>query len=52
MVNEQLNPLNPIIDNPDSKKLYDSLTDSDKQEIADLMPNDMNLYNSAPYNNL
>jgi hypothetical protein len=49
---DQLNPLNPIIDNPDSKKLYDSLVASDKQEIADLMPNDMNLYNSAPYTSL
>ena len=47
-----INPLSPIIDNPDSKALYASLTTSEIQEIADLMPNDMNFYNSASFTQL
>jgi len=49
---DKVNPLSPKIDNPQSKILYDSLTDSDKQEIADMMPNDMNLYYSASFTRL
>ena len=49
---DTLNRLRPVIDNPQSKILYNSLSAQEIQEIADLMPNDMNLYNTVSFTSL
>ena len=42
-------PKFPPTINPASTALYNTLTASEKQEIADLMVNDMNLYHSVKF---